>query len=65
MFLSQFAKNYRKNLFSRIQSCSGDFGDGRRFGGIVVLFGLIVLRVVVVESRKNAEEKNENPLKKL
>ena len=33
MFLSQFAKNYRKNLFSRIQSCSGDFGDGRRFGG--------------------------------
>ena len=33
MFLSQFAKNYRKNLFSRILSVSGDFGDGRRFIG--------------------------------
>ena len=33
MFLSQFAKKLSKNLFSRIQSVSGDFGDGRRFIG--------------------------------
>ena len=60
MFLSQFAKNYRKNLFSRILSVSGDFGDGRRFigSGLVWVDGIEGGGGGV---QKNAEEKKENP----